>query len=521
MSKINDNEIKKRFEKISRFETNPEIVKHDLDRTKQDLIKLTQNQNASRNIIWKIIMKNKITKTAASIIFGTLLVSITYGTANVVKTVISGNSQISEVLSDLPFSIPEQVDNVTIEAIKARGEVLVAQLPKKDNSYEMIITFDDGPLGGPDWYDVIVNVISGQPATKLSIHVKAYIDGTSDLVFQNNSVYWHNLTWERPGKHDGNNFPTYINGIEWIPLWPAQEVVNEVIDTNEENIGEMISDTLMNLPFSIPKEPFDVNIETIAARGNVTVLQSLAEDNHHELTVKFDDGSLAGPEWYDVTVNINPAKGSMAKKISIHIKAYIDGVSNLVFCDNYAYWLNLEWNVPGKHGGNNFPTYINNIEWIPKWEKIKQIIKNVNIPKNIISENVEKQTSDIFTLPFTLPKEPADVKIKTNEARGEVSISQLPQKDNDYVLIATFNDDLLGGASWYDVVINVTTIKNATNLSIHVKAYIDGISSLIFKDNTVQWSHLEWEKPGLHDGNNFPTYINDIEWIPQWPQTDK
>ncbi len=52
---------------------------------------------------------------------------------------------------------------------------------------------------------------------------------------------------------------------------------------------------------------------------------------------------------------------------------------------------------------------------------------------------------------------------------------------------------------------------------ITVEAYIDGNTSLHVGKNGLHWvTRGNVAKPGLHEGSNFPTYINKKRWVPQW-----
>lgn len=66
MSEINEDEIKRRFEQISKFQTSPEIVARDLEMTRKTLTILTSEPQTLGLNIWRIIMKSKITKLAAA-----------------------------------------------------------------------------------------------------------------------------------------------------------------------------------------------------------------------------------------------------------------------------------------------------------------------------------------------------------------------------------------------------------------------------------------------------------------------
>ncbi|MHC4213519.1 MAG: FG-GAP repeat domain-containing protein [Planctomycetota bacterium] len=128
--------------------------------------------------------------------------------------------QTSDVLEGLGFVVPKGAVEVRIEELEARGEVSVAQVPSAQNDYELVVKFND-PSGAASWYDVVVYLGSpgGWPVKEFGIQVRAYIDGDSNLVFKDNSVYWHHIEAAAPGRHEGFNFPTYINDTEWTPDW--------------------------------------------------------------------------------------------------------------------------------------------------------------------------------------------------------------------------------------------------------------------------------------------------------------
>jgi hypothetical protein len=49
--------------------------------------------------------------------------------------------------------------------------------------------------------------------------VEAFIDGNSELRVKKTGIYWVNAEDAKPGKHGGSNFPTYVNGQPWQPVW--------------------------------------------------------------------------------------------------------------------------------------------------------------------------------------------------------------------------------------------------------------------------------------------------------------
>jgi len=122
-----------------------------------------------------------------------------------------------------------------------------------------------------------------------------------------------------------------------------------------------------------------------------------------------------------------------------------------------------------------------------------------------------------FTSARTVREIDEHIFLKTD--RGKVAVIQMPLSENDYTTILRFDDYNYGAAGWYDVTLKVATEQEMD--SIRIKAYIDGISDLVFKGNTVYWHHRNWAVPGRHDENDYPTTINDIQWHPKWPEEKK
>ena len=60
--------------------------------------------------------------------------------------------------------------------------------------------------------------LRAQTATD-EVIIEALIDGNSELRVKKNGIYWINTEDAKPGKHSGANFPTYVNGKGWHPVW--------------------------------------------------------------------------------------------------------------------------------------------------------------------------------------------------------------------------------------------------------------------------------------------------------------
>ena len=120
------------------------------------------------------------------------------------------------------------------------------------------------------------------------------------------------------------------------------------------------------------------------------------------------------------------------------IKAYIDGVSDLVIKGNTVQWHNINCYAPGEFTGVNQPTTIttesNTVPWYPDWSSV---------------------TGDVWSSAYTgltpaLPHAPQRVTLTKVQARDDVYILQYPSAANDYTLIVRFNDGPSGGAEWYE-----------------------------------------------------------------------
>ena len=49
--------------------------------------------------------------------------------------------------------------------------------------------------------------------------VEALIDGDSELHLTPKGIFWKQGVWNRPGRDENHNYPTYVNDREWVPDW--------------------------------------------------------------------------------------------------------------------------------------------------------------------------------------------------------------------------------------------------------------------------------------------------------------
>ncbi len=140
-----------------------------------------------------------------------------------------------------------------------------------------------------------------------------------------------------------------------------------------------------------------------------------------------------------------------AGTITYDIQAYIDGRSLLIFSGYTLQWHNLSFTVPGKHDGHNDPTIIIasansstvTAYWYPYWP--------------------DGETGDQYSYENTSLNPPfhgyayTGITLTAVQARGSLTIYQMPGAGNNYTLILDFDDEAVGGSAWYRGIVTVGT----------------------------------------------------------------
>lgn len=134
-----------------------------------------------------------------------------------------------------------------------------------------------------------------------TLTVRAYIDGRSELILHRNTVHWHHFDFAAPGRHGGNNFPTYLNGKAWFPTWPD-------VPTAENRDCNCNSSTFVGVP-RLPARSQTVDLTIVNARGSVSIVQQPNANNDYTLVLEFNDNPLGGPAWYEVTLTYSSCQG--------------------------------------------------------------------------------------------------------------------------------------------------------------------------------------------------------------------
>ncbi|NIN00453.1 MAG: hypothetical protein GTO24_20945, partial [candidate division Zixibacteria bacterium] len=60
--------------------------------------------------------------------------------------------------------------------------------------------------------------VTGQDA--VAVNIRAWIDGRSQIITQDNQLWWRHFDHAAPGLWGTVGEPTLVNGFQWQPVWP-------------------------------------------------------------------------------------------------------------------------------------------------------------------------------------------------------------------------------------------------------------------------------------------------------------
>mgnify|MGYP001444608406 CR=1 FL=1 len=122
--------------------------------------------------------------------------------------------------------------------------------------------------------------------------VSAYIDGRSDLLIQQNHVWWHHYDCAAPGRWGGADEPTVLNSYNWYPDWPSP---GENRDCNcDSSIYKGLFPPLVQAASTI-------TLTVVSGSGSVTIVEQPSESNDYTASVEFNDPG-SGASWYEIKI---------------------------------------------------------------------------------------------------------------------------------------------------------------------------------------------------------------------------
>jgi hypothetical protein len=130
------------------------------------------------------------------------------------------------------------------------------------------------------------NTVSTDSPTK-TVKIKALIDGADTVKVQGHKVWYEHESWDLPGRWQGRDEPTIINGKTWRPEWNGETSV----------AFESLK------PAFNPQSPEETRLTKLTGRGEVTISQMPSPENNQTLAIHFDDAPFQGAAWYEVVVN--------------------------------------------------------------------------------------------------------------------------------------------------------------------------------------------------------------------------
>jgi hypothetical protein len=126
----------------------------------------------------------------------------------------------------------------------------------------------------------------------------------------------------------------------------------------------------------------------------------------------------------------------------IKIGAHVDGRDQLVVQGNTLRWHHFDYAAVGRAYGNNAPTVFevpdNRGLWTPTWPE--------PVPAEI---RYEAYSSTLNGFGLTLPQAPAHWTVEKFAGLGEVHVVEQPSATNNHRLVVEFNDNGIGGPSFY------------------------------------------------------------------------
>ena len=177
MSEMDEREIKRRFELISKFEPGSEVTIRDLKRVRESLVKRMTKQQTTQQKMWRIIMKSKITKfAAAAAIIVAVLIGIHYSGGSIDGASVVWADVMEQISSFRPYACTHTVhdEGAPIRSyrlmrlsltqrreIRSNGTILVFDLavpksltlvPEKKHAIER--TYDMSPASDPDVFRI-------------------------------------------------------------------------------------------------------------------------------------------------------------------------------------------------------------------------------------------------------------------------------------------------------------------------------------------------------------------------------
>ncbi len=129
------------------------------------------------------------------------------------------------------------------------------------------------------------------------------------------------------------------------------------------------------------------------------------------------------------------------------VKAHIDGRSQLMLSGSLIWWHHFDYEPPGLWEEEQ-PTFLNEEAWYPVW------------PEGNLTD-CDCESSGLDALATPLRADATMISLNVVAGRGEVTIVEQPNHNNDYTAAIDFNDNAIDfndnnlvGPAWYEIIIS-------------------------------------------------------------------
>ncbi len=155
------------------------------------------------------------------------------------------------------------------------------------------------PLIVPGFLASALFVVGALPTAAQAqiVHVRAWIDGRSDLILSGANVQWQHFDFAAPGRLNCDTGtpeePTYLDANVWFPLWP------DVPTCENRFCGGCFSDAFAGIAPPLPASDFFARLVPLQNRGDLSVIEQPHAANGYRTVVNFNDNAFGGGDWYE------------------------------------------------------------------------------------------------------------------------------------------------------------------------------------------------------------------------------
>ncbi len=139
------------------------------------------------------------------------------------------------------------------------------------------------------------------------VHVRAWIDGYSELMLTGADVQWRHFDFAAPGRLNCDTGtpeePTLVNGAAWYPTWP------DVPTCENRFCGGCLSSAAALISPPLPPVDYLPRLVPLLYRGEVTLVEVPSAANGFRAVVGLDDRPIGGADWYEFTLEVLPCFG--------------------------------------------------------------------------------------------------------------------------------------------------------------------------------------------------------------------